>query len=411
MNFKCKLPHIFFIMKIGLIREDKIPADNRVALTPSQCKWIQKNFTDVEILAQQSATRCFSDREYVQAGVEVKEDISECDILLGIKEVPVEMLLPGKTYFIFSHTKKLQPHNRNLLHAVIKNNNTLVDYECLEHEDGTRILGFGFFAGIVGAHNGMMAFGQRTGAFHLNRVNAQKDFRYLIHTYFGLKIPPVKIAVTGSGRVAHGVLEIMNLMGIHEIEPDEYLSRKFTYPVYVHLKGADLYEEKNKAKYNRPDFHAHPEKYKSLFTKYIFETDILMNGVYWEENVPRLFEKEDIQKMDFKIQTIADISDDYQGSIPINIGNATIENPVYGVDKKTFAVTEPYLQNSVDVMAVGNLPNELPRDASRYFGEQLIKFILEDVYNGGSKILDNATIVKRGKLNPLYNYMKDYAGS
>ena len=272
------------------------------------------------------------------------------------------------------------------------------------------LLLIGFFAGIVGAHNGMMAYGKRTGTFHLDRVTTQKDFRSLIHTYFGLKIPPIKIAVTGSGRVAHGVLEIMNLMGIHEIEPDEYLDRKFTYPVYLHLKGADLYENKTTGQYNRADFHAHPEKYKCLFPQYISHTDIIMNGVYWEENIPRLFEKADIQKENFKIQTIADISDDFQGSIPINIGNATIENPVYGVDRKTFLVTEPYFQNSIDVMAVSNLPNEVPRDASRYFGEQLIKFILEDVYKGGSPILDKATIVKKGRLNSMYSYMKDYAG-
>ena len=339
-------------MIIGLIREGKIPADNRVALTPSQCKWIQTHYTHVKIIAQNSSLRCFSDNEYIKAGVVVKEDISECDILLGIKEVPVEMLLPGKTYFIFSHTKKLQQHNQELLRAIIKNKITLIDYECLEHEDSTRILGFGFFAGIVGAHNGMMAYGKRTGTFHLDRVTTQKDFRSLIHTYFGLKIPPIKIAVTGSGRVAHGVLEIMNLMGIHEIEPDEYLDRKFTYPVYLHLKGADLYENKTTGQYNRADFHAHPEKYKCLFPQYISHTDIIMNGVYWEENIPRLFEKADIQKENFKIQTIADISDDFQGSIPINIGNATIENPVYGVDRKTFLVTEPYFQNSIDVMAV-----------------------------------------------------------
>ncbi|HUS00607.1 MAG TPA: hypothetical protein VMY77_02715, partial [Chitinophagaceae bacterium] len=219
------------MLKIGLIREEKIPSDNRVTFTPSQCKWIQKTFPEIRIIVQHSDHRCFSDREYHMAGIEVREDISDCDILMGIKEVPAQSLVPGKTYFIFSHTKKLQPHNRKLLQAVIKNKITLIDYECLEHDDGTRILGFGFFAGIVGAHNGMMAYGERTGTFSLDRVNSQKDFRHLIHTYFGLKLPKIKIAVTGSGRVAHGVLEIMNLMGIHETEPDLFLDKKFSYPV------------------------------------------------------------------------------------------------------------------------------------------------------------------------------------
>ena len=399
------------MLTIGLIREEKIPADNRVTFTPSQCKWIQKNFADIKIIVQHSEHRCFSDREYNMAGLEVSEDISDCDILMGIKEVPFEMLIPGKTYFIFSHTKKLQPRNRELLRAIIKNKITLIDYECLEHNDSTRILGFGFFAGIVGAHNGMMAYGERTGTFHLNRVNSQKDFRQLIHTYFGLKLPNVKIAVTGSGRVAHGVLEIMNLMGIHETEPDLFLDKKFSYPVYVHLKGADLYENKKTGKYNRQDFHANPGKYKNLFRNYISTTDILMNGVYWEKDIPKLFELKELKDKKFNIQTIADISDDRNGSVPCNIGDSTIENPVYGVDKKSFAITEPYLPSSVDVMAIGNLPNELPRDASRYFGEQIIKYVLKDIIKGGSEILKKATIVKKGKLSKYYDYMKEYAGS
>ncbi len=398
------------MLTIGLIKEWKIPADNRVALIPSQCKWIHKNFNDIKIEVQSSINRCFSDQEYAAAGVEVKNDLAHCDILLGIKEVPVEMLIPGKTYFIFSHTKKLQPHNKNLMQALLQNQNTLIDYECLEHEDGTRILGFGFFAGIVGGHNGMMAFGKRTGSFKLEGVDSQKSLRYLVHTYFGLKIPPIKITVTGSGRVAHGVLEIMNLMGIHEVEPDQFLEREFTYPVYVHLKGADLYEDALTGNYNRNEFHANPGKYRSCFKPYLSQTDILMNGVYWEKNIPRLFEMEDLEKEDFRIKTIADISDDLYGSVPCNIAGSTIGDPVYGVDKISKMLTAPYIEGSVDMMAVGNLPNELPRDASRYFGEQLIKYILEDVYKGGSEVLDKATIVKTGKLTKSYEYMSEYAG-
>ena len=229
------------MIRIGLIREGKTPADNRVALTPAQCKWIHKNSSDVEIIAQSSAVRCFTDREFQNAGVQVKDDIGECDILMGIKEIPVDQLLPGKTYLFFSHTKKKQPQNQKMLQAILDKKITLIDYECLEHEDGQRIIGFGFFAGVVGAHNGMMAYGNRTGLYNLDRVYKQRSFRELIHTYFGLRLPNVKIAVTGSGRVAHGILEIMNLMGIHEVESDDYLVRRFAYPVYTQLKGADLY--------------------------------------------------------------------------------------------------------------------------------------------------------------------------
>ena len=394
---------------IGLIREGKEPSDNRVALTPAQCRWLESNVPDVQVKIQTCVNRCFTNEEYQRAGVEVCEDMSSCDILLGIKEVPVSMLIPGKTYLFFSHTKKLQPHNQKLFKALLDKDITLIDYECLEHEDGQRIIGFGFFAGIVGAHNGMMAYGKRTGLFTLPRVFNCKDYRDLIHHYFGVKLPNIKIAVTGSGRVAHGVLEVMNLMGVTEVESDEYMERNFTYPVYVQLKGADLYTHKQLKTYKREHFHNNPQEYRSRFLPYTHCTDVLMNGVYWDNDVPRLFEKEDINEA-FSIATIADITDDTNGSIPINLGDQTIENPVYGVDKTTLEKTEPYQPNSIDIMAVGNLPNELPRDASRYFGEQLIKHVLDDVLKNGSDMITRATMVKDGKITVPYTYMNEYAG-
>jgi len=395
--------------KIGLIKEGKIPADNRVSLTPAQCKWIQKNFTSVKIIVQSSSTRCFTDREFSMTGVEVKDDVSDCDILLGIKEIPGDELIPKKTYLFFSHTKKQQSRNQKLLQTILDKQITLIDYECLEHEDGQRIIGFGFFAGVVGAHNGMMAYGNRTGTYKLERVYQQRSFRELIHTYFGLKLPNVKIVVTGSGRVAHGVLEVMNLLEVVEVEPDEYMAKTFSYPVYTQLKGVQLYEHKNEKTYSREHFHLHPEEYQCKFLPYATASDVLMNGVYWETNVPRLFDKTDIQDKKFKIQTIADIADDTGGSVPINLGDQTIEDPVYGIDRKSLEKTAPYLPGSIDIMAVGNLPNELPRDASRYFGEQLIKFVLPDLLSGGSPILDQATIVRDGKLTDHFLYLKNYA--
>jgi saccharopine dehydrogenase (NAD+, L-lysine forming) len=255
-----------------------------------------------------------------------------------------------------------------------------------------------------------MAYGKRTGSFHLDRVNSGKNLQHLIHTYFGLKLPNMKIAVTGSGRVAHGVLEIMNLMGIHEVEPEDFLEKEYKYPVYVHLKGGDLYEHKITGKYSRNDFHEHPENYHCTFTKYISVTDILMNGIYWEQKIPRLFDMEDLKNPNFRIQTIADITDDFGGSVPCNIGDSTIADPIYGVDKNTLTRTVPYLPNSIDIMAVGNLPNELPRDASRYFGEQLIKHVFSDLFSGEeTRLINHATIVKNGKLNVGYEYMEEYA--
>lgn len=397
------------MLVIGLIREGKTPADNRVALTPAQCKWIQKNSTNISIFAQPSNNRSFTNKEYEQAGVILKEDLSNCDMLLGIKEVPVHMLIPNKTYLFFSHTKKKQPYNQGLMHAMMDRNITLIDYECLEHADGQRIIGFGFFAGIVGAHNGIMAYGNRTGEFSLGRVHKSKDYRELIHTYFGLKLPNIKVAVTGSGRVAHGIIEVMNLMDVQEVEPDEYLQKQFSYPVYTHLKGADLYRHKETGQYKREHFHENAADYDCLFEPYCSETDVLMNGIYWDKAAPRLFEMEALHSPAFRIQSIADITDDAFGSVPCNLGDATIDDPIYGVDRLTGVKTAPYLHGSIDVMAVGNLPNELPRDASRFFGEQLIKHILPDLLGNGSAVIDNATILKNGSLTPHFSYLTDYA--
>jgi alanine dehydrogenase len=397
------------MIRIGLIRETKIPSDNRVALIPSQCKWLQKNFDNLKIIAQPSDNRCYGNKEYEMAGVELKEDLGDCDYLFGIKEVGIEQLIPGKKYLFFSHTRKLQPFNRALFRAIMDKKITLIDYECLEHEDGQRILGFGFFAGIVGAHNGIMAYGKRTGLYALPRVYKQPSFRQLIHGYFGIKLPNIKVVITGSGRVAHGLLEVMNLLGIIEVEPDEYLARNFSYPVFTQLKGSLLYRHKTNKTYNRDDFHAYPGDYECLFRSFTPHTDILMNGIFWDPHMPRLFEWDDLSSPRFRIQTIADITDDKDGSVPCNLGDGTMEEPLYGVDKKSRIKTAPFLEGSIDMMAVGNLPNELPRDASRYFGEQLIKYVLEDLFKDGSNVIARATMVRDGLITDHFNYMTDYA--
>jgi alanine dehydrogenase len=397
------------MITIGLLREGKVPADNRVALTPAQCKWIQKNVPEVRVMVQSSSDRCYSDKEYRSAGVEVRDELGECDILFGIKEVPVKDLLPGKTYLFFSHTKKKQPYNQEMFRAILEQRITLIDYECLEHDDGQRILGFGFFAGVVGAHNGVMAYGLRTGRYELGRVHRQQSFRELIHTYFGLLLPEIKVVVTGSGRVAHGALEVMNLLEIVEVEPDEFLERSFHYPVFTQLKGASLYANARTGEYHRDEFHARPQDYRCKFLPFAATADILINGVYWDRNMPRLFEWQDLASDKFHVRTIADITDDREGSVPCNLGDSSMADPIYGVDRKSRLRTPPHLPGSVDLMAVGNLPNELPRDASRYFGEQLIKHVLNDLLRGGSTIMDRATMVRRGVLTEPYLYLAGYA--
>lgn len=400
-------------IRIGLIREEKIPEDNRVAFTPRQCKWIQDHYRMIQIIVQPSPIRCFHDNEYAEEGIELREDMSNCDILMGIKEVPVDKLLPCKTYLIFSHTRKKQPHNQKLMQAFIEKGITLVDYECLTHEDGQRIIGFGFFAGVVGAHNGLLAYGEKTGLFHFKPVHQYHDFKELAESYFGTKLPPLKIVATGSGRVAAGILEVMGLLGIKDVPAEEFLISDYKYPVYTQLKAGELYLRKKDKVYNREDFHRHPENYECKFLPFITAADILMNGIYWTENMPRLFGWHDLEKKQFRIKVIADITNDANGSVPCNVGDSTIKDPVYGIDRFTREKRPAFLQDTIDMMCVGNLPNELPRDASKYFGEQIVKYVLDDLIKETSlhedTIIERATIIKEGELTSPFAYLKDYA--
>lgn len=398
-----------FMIRIGLIREGKVPHDNRVALTPEQCKRVIERFPEVEIQVQSSPNRCFSDEEYLAAGFQPVEDVSDSDILLGIKEVPVSMLIPNKTYLFFSHTVKKQPYNRKLFQAILQKNITLIDYELLKQKDGTRILGFGYFAGVVGAHNGLYAYGKRTDAFQLERAHKFAHMEDLFKTYKTLSLPPVKIVVTGSGRVSRGILRVMEELKIQEVSPMDYINNEYNYPVYTHLKAGSLYVNPETGEYNREEFHGNPENYICQFRDYIQHTDILMNGIFWNERIPRLFEPEDISSPDFRICTIADITDDKNGSVPCNLGDSTIVDPVYGVDRATGDKTAPYLSSSIDIMAVGNLPNELPRDASHSFGEELISGILPRlIRENEDPIIENATMVKAGNITQMYAYLEDY---
>ncbi len=396
-------------LHIGLIREEKVPQDNRVAFTPQQCQWILSHYPTVQITVQPSPHRAFKDDEYAAAGIALSEDLSRCDILLGIKEVPIDKLIPGKTYLFFSHTKKLQPQNRDMLQAIMDRNISLIDYECLVHPDGQRILGFGFFAGVVGAHNGLLEYGRRTGLFDFKRVHECHDFQELITHYFGVKLPPVKIVATGSGRVTAGILEVMGLLGIKYIPPEEFLINEYAYPVYTQLKAGELYLRRADKTYSREDFHAHPELYDCKFLPFVTCSDILMNGIYWDQDIAPLFTWEDLAKDNFRIQVIADITDDRGGSVPCNLGDATIEDPVYGVHRRNRERLAPYDKAGVTMMCVGNLPNELPRDASQFFGDHLMKYVFDDLVNGGSEMIEKATIVAHGRLTDRYAYMREYA--
>ncbi|RQO30763.1 alanine dehydrogenase [Taibaiella sp. KBW10] len=397
-------------MKIGLIKEGKIPTDTRVALTPEQCIDIVKTYPQLSIVVQPSPNRSYADQEYIDAGVNLQEDLSDCDVLLGIKEVPVAELIPGKTYFFFSHTKKKQAYNQKLMHALIEKKITMIDYEALTYDNGQRIIGFGFFAGVVGAHNALLTYGKKNELFTLKPAYECKDMAEMVKQYRDIQLPPIKIVVTGDGRVAHGILHIMEMMDIDSVAHNDFLEKEYPHPVYTNLKNETLYRNKNTKEFHRDEFHAHPEQYECLFQPYI-SSDILINGIYWDAKIQRLFEKDEVNDPAFKLNVISDVTCDIDGSVPVNLGASTIADPVYGYDKTKGTKTAPFINDAqiIDIMAVDNLPNELPRDASNMFGSHIIKHIIPELLAAESTILDRATICSKGILGSHFEYLSDYA--
>jgi len=397
-------------LNIGIIREGKVPADSRVPLTPKQCRMLMDKFPNVKILVQRSEVRCIKDEEYRNEKVEVVEDISVCDILMGVKEVPIDQLIPSKHYFFFSHTIKEQPYNRGLLQAMLKNNIRMTDYETLRNEEGNRIIGFGRYAGIVGAHNGIRAYGLKTKSFELDKAHECKDFEAIKEQYKQTKFPPFKVVNTGIGKVANGALETLEALGFKRVSGEEFITKEFDQPVYVHLKYKDMYKHKETGLYDQNDFYKNSQNYICDFVGYTKNADVFINGIYWEKGGPVYFTKEQMKEDSFRIKVIADITCDIapDSSVPSTLRAAKIGDDVFGYDPHTETEVAPFLENTVDMMTVDNLPNELPRDASNDFGKMLIGNVIEELMKDQSDIIEQATIANGGALTEFYAYLQNY---
>lgn len=395
-------------MKIGIIKETKIPGDSRCPLIPEQAATlIQEGWN---IVAQRSNERSFTDAEFEKAGVPLVDDISDCDVLLGVKEVKLEALIENKTYFFFSHTIKEQEYNRDLLREIIRKKIRLIDYEVLTNEKGQRLIAFGKFAGMVGAHNGIMAYGKRTGLFELPRMKDMKNYNEAKAIYRNIQFPKMKVILTGFGRVSTGAAEVLNDMGFKKISSDEFLNKEATEAVYCQIRANEYVKHKSKTEFEIQDFYNNPSEYISTFQPFLSKADVFINGIYWDNNAPAFFKPDDLKKPEFSIKTIADVTCDIApvSSIPTTIRPSTIAEPVYGVDKNTMEECSPYGENSIDMMAVDNLPNELPRDASESFGSQFIEHILPELNKEESEVLLRATVAVDGKLGPYFQYLENF---
>lgn len=378
-------------------------------LTPSQCMELKSRFPDLEIRVQPSRHRCFSDKEYTEKGIAVTEDMTACSVLMGVKEVKIETLMEGKTYLFFSHTAKKQPYNRKLLQAVVRKKIRLIDYEYLTREDRTRVVAFGRWAGVVGAYNGLRALGHWSGRYALIPAHHCRDLLQVKKELEKVDAGEVRIAVTGGGRVAGGAAEILRAAGIRETDPADYLERTFGHAVFTRLDPWHYTRYGENRPFDFDHFVSHPEQYRNNFIPYARRTDLYMACHFWDPRSPVLLTQKDFQDPGIPIRIIADISCDIHGPIASTIRASTIEDPFYGYDPVTGKETDPFKPGAVTVMAVDNLPGELPRDASADFGQALMKHVVPELAGtNGSGMLERATIARGGSLTPHFAYLQDY---
>lgn len=396
-------------MKIGILEEEKEPADKRVPLTPKQCSLLQATYPNLKIVVKSSMIRCFSDEMYINEGIDIVADLNDCDVLIGVKEVPKKSLIPNKTYFYFSHTIKEQPYNRELLLLMMELNIAMVDYEVLKSQKGKRLLGFGRYAGIVGAYNGFLTYGLKSGKYTLKAAHNCEDRVEMEAEMAEIKLSNECIIITGNGRVGNGIMEIIQKANIKEVSKSEFLNETFDEAVFVHLNTMDYNERIDGEEPVKSDFYMRPELYKSVFMSYAKKADIFIAGHYFSSGSPYLFTREDMKTSDFNLQVVADVSCDIDGPVACTVRPSTIAKPIYGYNPLTEQEDDFKKEGIVAVMAVDNLPCELPKDASEDFGNELLEKILPSLLiSDDEHIIKNAIICKEGDLMPNFEYLRNY---
>lgn len=396
-------------MKFAIIKEGKIPPDKRVVLTPRACHNLMNTFPDIEILVESSQNRVFNDEEYRTFGIPVSDDISDADVLLGVKEVPIASLIPNKKYFFFSHTIKEQPYNRDLLRAILEKKIELFDHEVITNSDEIRLVAFGRYAGIVGAYNAIRTYGLKSEQFNLPKAEQFTDQQAVIEELKSIDLPPIKIVLTGKGRVSNGAKEMLDGMGLKEVDPITYLNHEFDEAVYCQIDVLDYNKRKDGQVIDMYDFFDHPEDYQSDFARFAEVSEVYIAGHFYATGAPYIFSREDAKSKAFKIKVVADISCDIDGPVASTLRASTIADPIYGYDpilEKEVDFKEP---KAIAVMAVDNLPNELPRDASQGFSEGFVTHVIPAFFNEDQDgILERARMTKNGQLTERYKYLQDY---
>ena len=396
-------------MKFAIIKERKNPPDRRVVFSPSKLIEAKKQFPKAIFKVESSDIRVFSDKEYTAAGFEVSNDVTDCDVMIGVKEVPLDTLIQNKKYFFFSHTIKKQPYNRKLLKAVLEKNIELYDHETIVNEKGFRLIGFGRYAGIVGAYNGFRAWGLKYDSWNLPKAGPLPNQAALIKELNSIVLPNIKILLTGSGKVSNGAQEMLDAMSIKSVSVDGYLNNTFNEPVYCKIDVLDYNKRKDGSVIDVFDFFNNPQAYESNFMRFAKVTDYYIAGHFYGDGAPYLYTRENVKSKDFNIKVVADVSCDVDGPVATTLRASTIADPIDGYDPESEKEIDYKDDNAITVMAVDNLPCELPQDASEGFGEQFLQHVIPAFFdNDANGILQRAKITKNGKLTKRFSYLQDY---
>ena len=397
------------IMKIGIIKERIAPPDRRVVFTPEKLVLLTQKYPSISVKIEKSEVRFYLDHEYEQLGFEVTDDLTDCDILFGVKEIPVEYLIPNKKYFFFSHTIKKQPHNQPLLQAVIDKRIDLYDYETVTDAHGKRLIGFGRYAGLVGAYNAFRLFGLKYELFKLSKAENMHDKDVMIQRLKSQFLPPIKIVVTGKGRVGSGVKELLKSVKIKEVSIPDFLTKKYDCPVFVQIESTDYFKRTDGSIAEKSDLYKNWNAYTSDFDKFSKVADILITGHFHPHDAPAILTREMLLDAKCSLKVVADISCDADGSIACTLRPSTIAEPFYGYHPKENKEVEVFHPSSVGVMAVNNLPCEISKDASEGFSDMLMEHVIPAFFNGDQDgVLERAQITKNGALMPRFKYLNDY---
>ena len=400
------------LTNIGIVRESRND-ENRTPLVPEHIKKYKESNPNINFIIQPSNSRCFSDEEYELCGAKINENLNECSIIFGVKEIDPNILINNRTYLFFSHTfkinkqqKNIEKHKKDLLLSILNKKITLIDYENIRGKNGTRCLGFGRFAGIVGCYNTLNLLLRVLGKQSLASAYKIDDYERLVLNLKNLYFPKTKILVTGDGRVAKGVIELLNLTNIKAVSKKDFLEKKFDQPIFCNLETKDYVTNNSSTNFNLEHFINNPQDYSSSALQYLKETDILISAHYWDPSSPKIFENEDLKDLQ-NLKIVGDITCDINGSVPTTIRSTTIEEPNYWIERYTLKEIDEN-NDGIAVMAVDNLPSELPRDSSTEFSEGIIKEVLPFLLKEDDGRILNGTITTDGSFLEKYNYLNDY---